>query len=239
MPLQQSTPASTRFRWQGTRTAFVDLVESLARCIGDVVAPVTSLRVKIGDHEGSLSSTQDLRTELTESLWLNARRITVNFNTADWKDASASLILEPLQPVLFVAYSSGTPQARETLRAVVERRLPPETVDPRRRWRWIGPILGCIWFGTAALIGSRLPPLGLKLRASATAHDLIYWVSAIALIALTAYWTRLALQYWFPPLERLPDTAKSRWDRSRAWRLAALGVWATLIIGLLALPVRH
>jgi len=55
-------------------------------------------------------------------------------------------------------------------------------------------------------------------------------------VAGGAYLTRFAFHVWFPALERLPDTAKSRLDRSRGWIQAGVGLWASIVLGLLALP---
>jgi hypothetical protein len=133
MPLEQSTPVSTRSCWQGTRQAFFDLVEALARCMADAAgATMTRLRVDTEEYEGELLSISELRTEITESRWLQAGRITVQLNASDWNDATVSVVLKSFEPVLVVVYHSGTPQTRETLRSVVERALPPNRPDSRR-----------------------------------------------------------------------------------------------------------
>ena len=241
MPLQQSTPPSTRKRWQGTRAAFIDLVDSVARSMSDAAgSAVTGLVVGTGHYEGTLSSTQELRTELTESRWLGAGRITVSLTAADWKDVSASLVLETFGSALRVVYHGGTPQTRETLRAVVERTLPPEPPDPGRRWRWVGAIVGCLFYATLLLILTRIPPIrGSNLRVSNTVSDALVAVGFASSIAVGTTSTWLVYQRWFPSLERLPDTGTSRWDRRRAWVQVALGLWVSLVAIVLALPVRH
>jgi hypothetical protein len=99
-----------------------------------------ALNVEIGDHEGSLASSQELRNELTETLWLASRRIGVSLRPLDGDYVMLNLTLGLPEPVLIVGYHGGTPQLLETLRVVVERALPPERPDPRRHWRWIGPM---------------------------------------------------------------------------------------------------
>lgn len=244
MPLQQSTPPSRRRRWQGTRTSFVDLVKSLQNCMGTVGYEHTTLKVEIGNHEGELASSDDLRHELTEALWLGSDRITVAMTSTvnagpgqGWP--GLVMVLSPGEPVLGVSYYGGTPQLRETLRVVVERTLPPEHPDPRRRWRWLGPIVGCAYAATFLLIISRLPRLSHHpiLHVSGAITDAIGVVGFALNVAFGTYFTWLAFQLWFPPRERLPDSARSHWDRRRGWFQVGVGLWVTLVLGVLALPV--
>lgn len=239
MPLQQSTPPSYRHRWQGTRTAFVDLVSSLTGCMQTIGLTGITLNVEIGDHEGKLGSTQELRDELTEARWLAARRIRVHLWPTGSLDAGLSLILEPAPPVLFVAYHGEKLQMRETLRAVVDRTLPPERPDLRRRWRWVGPIFGCAVLATAWLIGTRLTLSGIYLRASHTVRYTIIASDFVLGVGIFTYWTWWAFRFWFPPLERLPDSSKSRWDRARGWVKFAVPLWVAVVLALLALPAAH
>jgi hypothetical protein len=199
----------------------------------------TTLNVTIGDHEGKLDSVQELRDELTEGRWLSAHLISVSLQPSDWEHTSLTIRLASQQPVLFVFYHSGTVQTRETLRAVVERTL-PNLPDPRRHRRWVGAIFGIAYSATWLLIASRIP----------TGHWSIHtgWSRAVrdGLLAATfvvnatiggTLFPGMAFDYWFPPLERLPDTAKTHWDRRRSWIQWGLGIWVTVVIGLLALPV--
>lgn len=239
MPLEQSTPPSSRRHWQGTRTSFVDVVRSLERCMQAAGLTGITLNVAIGGHEGNLASPDELRTELTEALWLGSQSVSVRLSSSHNGYFSLGLRLELPEPVLFVVYHGGTPHSRETLRAMVERALPPERRDPRRRWRSVGPIVGCAYAATLWVIGTRLPVPHLHLRASPTFRDALGVISPILNVAVGTYCTWFTYDRWFPPLERLPDTAQSSWDRRRGWLQVCLGLWVTLVVGLLALPPAH
>jgi hypothetical protein len=148
-----------------------------------------------------------------------------------------NLTLALPDPVLTVGYHGGTPQQLEMLRIMVERALPAERPDPRRHWRWVGPIFGVLFSATLWLIGTRTPATWSI--HTGWSHDLLSGLRAGFLVfeivygALVARWL---FQRWFPKLERLPDTARTRWDRRRGWVQVAIGVWMTVVIGLLALP---
>lgn len=240
MALQPPTPPSIRHRWQGTRTSFVDLVGSLARCIDTGLEQITFI-VDFGGHAGTLASLDVLRNELTEALWLDSRRIQVTFFLSDSDPARMNLFLEP-ERVLYVHYYQGTPQSRETLRNMEERELPPERPDLRRHWRWAGPLIGCAYYGTLALVTSRLPYWHTGWRPSASLRHALSVLGAITPV-IGAVWlvvgTWAIFGRWFPPLERLPDTGQSKWDRRRGWVQFAAAVWVTLAIGLLAVPPSH
>lgn len=236
MPLEQSTPPTSRRRWQGTRTSFVDLVLALERCMHNAVgATDITLRVQIGDHEGTLAP-QDLRNELTEALWLGSRAISVLLSPSDYNQVHLSVALSLPEPVLFLTFHGGTTQSRETLRAMVERALSKERHDPRRHWRWVGPIVGCAYAATVWLIGTRVPDAGVEWHVSPTVRDILTVLSPTLNVAIGTWWSWFAFRLWFPPLERLPDTAKTHWDRRRAWVQVGLGLWFSLVLGLLALP---
>lgn len=236
MSLEQSTPPSSRRRWQGTRTSFIDLVLALERCMRTAgVTDQITLMVKVGDHEGRLLP-QDLRNELTEALWLGSQQVTVMLSPDDYRQVSLSLMLGPPEPVLYLTFQGGTTQTRETLRAVVERALPAERSDTRRNWRWVGPVVGCAYSATIVLLGNALPATGVTVPVSQTFANVLVVLSSVANVAFGAYWTRLAFSRWFPPLERLPDKAETYWDRRRTWVQVFLGLWFSLVLGLLALP---
>jgi hypothetical protein len=232
--LEQSTPSSTRRRWQGTRTSFVELVSALERCMQTVGLMGITLNVTIGDHEGVLVSPQALRDELTEELWLSSRKIRVILSPSDG-DTWMSLTLEGPELVLFVSYHGGTPQSRETLRVVVERAL-PERPNPRRHFRWVGPLFGIAYSATLLLIASRFPwHWSIRTGWSQTVIDGVRALDFIFNAVFGMIWPWLAFRFWFPSLERLPDKAESRWDRWRGWVQVAIGLWVTFVIGLLAL----
>jgi len=238
MPLEQSTPSSTRRRWKGTRTSFVELVGAMERCMAMVGITHTALVVEIGTHEGPLASTQELRNELTEALWLSSRSIRVRIHPSNYEGPGIGVSLEPGEPVLIVVYHSGTPQARETLRTLVERALPLDPPDPRRHWRWLGPIFGIAFSLTWLLILSRIPRLFHHplVHLSQSVTDAVDVSLFIALAVSAPSWVWLAFHRWFPPLECLPDTSESLWDRRRTWVQWAVGLWIPLVGILLALP---
>lgn len=234
--LEQSTPASTRRRWQGTRTSFVELVSALERCMQTVGLTGITLDVAIGDHEGKLSSVGELRDELTEALWLSSRRIRVRLSPAQYDDTWMAISLEPDDPVLIALYHGGTLQSRETLRAVVERAL-PDRPDPKRHWRWVGPIFGIAYSATLVLISSRLP--GHQSIHTGWSQPVIDGVRASGFILNAVIggvlWPWWAFRLWFPALERLPDKGESLWDRRRGWVQVGVGLWLPLVGILLAL----
>jgi hypothetical protein len=199
-----------------------------------------TLHVTIGDHEGPLVSTQELRDELTEARWLASRRIRVSMSSSSGVDHPIlGLLLEPEAPVMFVSYYGGTVLARETLRLLVERVLPAERPDTRRHWRWVGPLVGCAWEATVILIITRTPSIpGFHLRQSETGRAALEALSFILAMAAGSGITWLAYRSWFPPLERLPDGGQSRWDRRRTWVQVGLGMWLAIIGIVLALPTR-
>jgi hypothetical protein len=192
------------------------------------------LTVDIGGHEGTLASVEELRDELTQALWLGSRKISVTAaGKCEGARVALSLVLEPTYPVVLVVYHGETPRWRETLRAVVERELPPESPDPRRHWRWVAPIVGCCWAATIYLIGSRIP---LSLGAPHLSRAVKIGLFAFAQLAdvwAGAYWAWLAFRLWLPSLERLPDTAVSLWDRRRAWVQVGVSLWVTIVLALL------
>ncbi|MGC2373829.1 MAG: hypothetical protein WA484_08145 [Solirubrobacteraceae bacterium] len=213
-------------------------MSALENCMRTIGITDVTLSVTIGDHEGKLDSLQELRDELTEGRWLSSHVISVSLQPSEWEHTSLSVRLDSQQPVLFVYYHSGTMQERETMRVVVERALGPEPPDPRRYWRRVGPIFGVLYAATIVLLDSRVIPAHWSIHTgwSRAVRDSIGVAGYLALVASGTYWPWLALQFWFPPLEKLPDTARTHWDRRRAWVQWGLGVWVTVVIGLLALP---
>jgi len=242
--LQQGTPASDRYRWQGTRSAFVDLIRSVEGGVHATGQTVRTLEVKVGDHSGEVASADDLRDAITESLWLASDTISVALYSEGSDAANLTVTLrQPFlrypTPALQVLYHSGTVQSRGLLRMLIEDALPAEPADPRQHWRWLGPLCGLLMSGTLALISSRTPTIpGIHAHLSAAARIGLLVAVQVYFIWYGCYLTRLLLFRWFPPLERLPDTAATRWSRARMWVGIALGAWVTVIVGLLALPPR-
>jgi hypothetical protein len=242
--LEQSTPASSRYRWQGTRSAFVDLIRSVEGSVGAAGQTVRTLEVKAGKHSGDIASADDLREAITEAMWLASDTISVTLYSESSDAANLTVTLEqPFRrypaPALRVLYHSGTTQSRGLLRMLVEDALPAEPTHPRRHWRWLGPLLGLLMSGTLDLISSRIPTIpGIHAHLSTAARIGLLVAVQIYLIWYGCFLTRLLLSRWFPSLERLPDTAATRWSRARMWVGIALGAWVTVIVGLLALPPR-
>jgi hypothetical protein len=240
--LEQSTPASSRYRWRGTRSAFVDLIRSVEGSVGAAGQTVRTLEVKAGKHSGDIASADDLREAITETMWLASDTISVTLYSEGSNAANLTVTLEqPFRryqtPALRVLYHSGTNQSRGLLRMLVEDVLPAEPADPRRHWRWLGPLVGLLWVGTFALISSRTPPIpGIHVHLSTAARIGLLGSVLVYTIWYGCYLTRMLLSRWFPALERLPDTAETRWSRARTWVGIAFGVWVTVIVGLLAVP---
>lgn len=98
-------------------------------------------------------------------------------------------------------------------------------------------MLAIAWEGTIQLIATRIPTLAK--------HPLVHiatgvgWVLAVAsALFVGAYWAHLGLTRLFPPLERLPDSGQSRWDRARGWVQFATATWVAVIGVVVALPKR-
>jgi len=199
------------------------------------VAPAT-LSVTLKGYKGSVQSSQELGAELTEAVWLATREAEVIFHTPGMGDPFVALDLLP-ELGLSVTYGSGTAQQREVLRMMIERVLPAEGSDPARHRRWVGLLVGLGYVGTLALGSSRVPRIP-GIHTHLTTVELVgLWVlgAALGLVGGVAA-TRLIYWRWFPALERLPDSGKTRWDRRRSWVQLGLGIWATVVAGLLALP---
>jgi hypothetical protein len=240
--LEQSTPASSRCRWRGTRSAFVDLIRSVEGSVGAAGQTVRTLEVKAGKHSGDIASADDLREAITEAMWLASDTIRVTLYSEGSDAANLTVTLEqPFRrysaPALQVLYHSGTTQSRALLRMLIEDALPAEPADPRRHWRWLGPLVGLLWIGTLVLISSRIPTIpGVHAHLSTAARIGLFVAVQVYSIWYGCYLTRLLLFRWFPSLERLADTGATRWSRARMWVGIALGAWVTVIVGLLAVP---
>lgn len=240
MPLlQQSTPSSARPRWQGTRATFVDLVRSVEGCVHGSGETIRTIEVKIGNHSGDVASADALQGAFTEAIWLSATRIEVSIYSASADGANLTVTLArpfPHSSALTVSYHSGTVSSRGLLRMLVENVL-PESADPFRSARWIGPLVGLAWMGTIILVSSRLPRWGNWHTHPSTGVKVAAWVGIAAVSIAYGVWvTRLAIRYWFPALERLPDNGETRWGRARTWVAVGIGIWVTILIGVLALP---
>jgi hypothetical protein len=241
--LEQSTPSSERRRWQGTRASFAELSAAVAGCVQTAGHKIRNIEVKAGTHSGKLASVTDLRTELTEAIWLAARRIDVSLYSEGAEAPGLTLVLdEPLyrtQPVLHVIYYGGTAGSREVLRNLVERLLPPDQPDPRRHAKWLGPLTGLLFEGTWLLIGTRIPRIkGVHAHVSTTVSVILLVFLGLSVAWLGWYWMGVLLNRWFPALERLPDTGVTRWSRAQVWVGVAIAVWLAVIGAMLALPER-
>jgi hypothetical protein len=241
MKLEPTTPTSSRRRWQqGTRAALVEVVAALEGCMQQVGLKGISLSVEIGDQQGKLASHHELRSELTDALWLRSRRINIWLHPANYRDTSLGLLLDPAEPVLVVVYRSGSLQARETLRNMLERILPPERPDPRRHAWWLGPILTNAYTATVALLSTRVwPPARHSWHVSPTVFYAIIAAVVIFNGLLGIAFTRFVIGRWCSPLERLPDTGKTLWDRRRGWVQFGIALWVALVGILIALPRAH
>jgi len=241
VPLHETTPPSSRRRWSGTRHTFVDIVASVENCLGDGgEASAVEYIVMLDDHEGTVRSADQLRGELSEGLWLAARKVHIHLHPKDdYHALSAGVILGRPEPVLFIVYGGGDAQSREVVRTKVERVLPPDKRDPRPHSWWLGPIAGLAWLITTALAGSRSLQLRSDLHLSSPARTAVEVGFVLLDIAIGVYLIRTALEWLSPALERLPDTGASRWDRWRGSVHMGLAIWVTVIVGLLALhPVQ-
>jgi hypothetical protein len=198
--------------------------------------------VKAGKHSGDVASANDLREAITEAMWLASDTISVTVYSEGSDAANLSVILEqPFRryptPALRVLYHGGTAHSRALLRMLIEDALPAEPTDPRRHWRWLGPLCGLLMSGTIALISSRTPTIpGIHAHLSTAARIGLLVTVQVYFIWYGCYLTRLLLSRWFPPLERLADTAATHWSRARMWVGIAFGVWVTVMLGMLALP---
>jgi hypothetical protein len=220
----------------------VAAVEGALRTAGHEPSTISA---SAGDHSGELASLSELGEALTEAIWRDAWSVSVSIYTTGSESPSLSVTLrEPVnpwrsRPVLEVLYWSGTVATREVVRNLVERLLPSERPDPRRHWRWLGPTIGLLYWGTALLLGSRIPRIhGLHVHASTVARAVLIGVGGILAVWPVCFWVRLLLNRWFPVLERLPDTGETRWSNARVWVGVAIGAWVAIVIGLLALPPR-
>jgi hypothetical protein len=240
MPLlQQSTPSSRRSRWQGTRSAFVDLVHTLEGCLHTASEESVTLHVEAGGYEGPLGSSAALRDELTEAMWLASDDVRIGIRSEGHDGPNMVLLLGTRYVApLVVAYHGGTPQSREVLRVLVERALPAERAAPVRRWWLTGLLVGLVFSGSLLLIGSRIPKLGdwhisHGLRVAFFVYAQVFQVVGPMLL------TRFALgAWWFPALERLPDSGRTRWDSARRWVIFGSSAWLAIVLAMLALPVR-
>jgi hypothetical protein len=203
--------------------------------LGHAIEPID---VEVGEYEGPVNSAAGLADELTESMWLSGDRVSVSMPSAGHGPNLLVLVGPGYIAPLVVAYHGGTIQERETLRAMVERRLPEPGRNPVRSWRWLGPLVGLLWAGTLVLLGTRISPI-------AHAH-IVLWLRIVIFVAVQIcdiLWAtlvvRLALGYWFPALERLPDSGQTRWDAARTWVVFGLGTWLAIALALLALPERN
>ncbi len=111
--LEQSTPASERNRWQGPRSAFVDLIRLVEGCVAAAEQTLRTLEVKAGKHSGDVASANDLREAITEAMWLASDTISVTVYSEGSDAANLSVILEqPFRryptPALRVLYHSVT-----------------------------------------------------------------------------------------------------------------------------------
>jgi hypothetical protein len=240
--LEQSTPASARNRWQGTRSAFVDVIRSVEGSVRGAGQTPRPLEVKAGKHSGKVASADGLRDAITETMWLAADSIEVTLYSEGPDVANLTVMLERSfprypRPALRVLYHSGATQSRGLLRMLVENTLPAEPPNPQRHWRWLGPLVGVLCAGTVTLISSRTPRIhGVPAHLS-TAVKIGLLVGVLVYLVWYGGWlTRFLLSRWFPPLERLPDTGETRWSRARTWVGIAFGVWVTVLLGVLALP---
>jgi hypothetical protein len=142
-------------------------------------------------------------------------------------------------PALRVFYHSGTVQSRGLLRMLVEGALPAEPANPRRHWRWLGPLVGLLYGGTITLVSSRIPTIpGIHAHLSTGVGIGLLVALQVGFIWYGCFLTRFLLSRWFPALERLPDTGETRWSRAKTWVGIASGVWVTVVIGVLTLPPR-
>jgi hypothetical protein len=200
-PLEQITPPSTRRRWQGTRTSFVDLVRSLETCMQNAGVTGATLNVTIGDNEGPLDSVQELRDQLTETLWLSSRNIRVRLSAPGIDISPWLSIFIGLQDPVFVQYHGGTGQARETLRVLVERALGPDPPDPRRHLRWLRPIFGTAYSATLFLAVSRLSTGHWSIHtgwSQSVRHGIAAAVFILNAVIGGVALPRLAFLLWFP-----------------------------------------
>jgi hypothetical protein len=199
-------------------------------------APSTTLHVETGGYEGDLGSAADLRDELTEAMWLASNSVQIGIRS----DGPNMILLLGNRYVapLVVAYHGGTAQERETLRVLVERALPAERSAPVRRWWGIGLLVGMLFDGGLALISSRIG----RLAHWHVAHGLIvalFVIGQVCGIVAPMLLTRIVLgTWWFPALERLPDTGRTRWAGVRTWVIFGLSAWLAILLAMLALPVR-
>ncbi len=218
----------------------MDLIRSVESGMHAAGQTLRTLDVQAGDHSGEIASADGLRDAITESIWLASDTISVTLYAEGSDAANLTVMLRqpfPPTPALQVVYHSGTTQSRSLLRMLVENALPVEPMDPRRHWRWLGPLSGLLMSGTLALISSRIPTIpGIHAHLPTAARVGLLVAVQVYFIWFGCLLTRLQLSRWFRALERLADTAATRWGRARMWVGIALGAWVTVVVGLLALP---
>lgn len=238
--LEQSTPASARLRWQGTRSAFADLIRSVEGSTRAAGQTLRTLEVEAGSHSGDIASADDLHDAVTEAIWLASETISVTFYSEGADAANLTVRLsQPFQavPALMVIYHGGTPRSRALVRMLVENVIPAEPVDPLRHWRWLGPLWGLLFFGTIVLIASRIPRIeGLRANISTNLKAAIWIVLSCWVLFVGCYWARMMLRYWFPLLERLPDVGETRWSRAKTWVGIVIGIWVGVVGVVLTFP---
>lgn len=214
---------------------------SIEKCLrGGGEATAVEYIMMVDDHHEVAASAEQLRGDLTERLWLDARKVHIHIHPTEvYRAVSAGVMLARPEPVLFIDYSGGDAQSREAVRTMVERVLPPDKRDPRPHAWWLGPIAGIAWLVTTALAGSRSFSLRNDLHLPFPARTAIEVALVLVDVGIGVYAIRTALAWLSPALERLPDNGASRWDRWRGSVHMGLAIWVTVIVGLLALhPVR-
>jgi hypothetical protein len=197
--------------------------------------PPEALHVEIAEYEGPVKDAAGLKDELTEAMWRSGDSMSVSMRSAPGGPNLLVLMGNNYVAPLIVAYHGGTIQERETLRTMVERRLPRPGVSPVRRWRLFGPLMGLAWVGTWLLVGTRISPI-VHVHISHGLQVALFVITQAVGVAWFALLTRTALVYWFPVLERLPDSGRTRWDAARSWVIFGASTWLAIVLALLTLP---